>query len=89
MCLAWLILTHSLTHLCIIPLLIGKLTQVDSHNRTVLTYYGLMLSGAVARSAAATAVHPLNVIKTMLQTKEGNSLLTHSRIHSLTYECNR
>ncbi len=46
--------------------------MVDSHNRTVLTYYGLMLSGAVARSAAATAVHPLNVIKTMLQTKEGN-----------------
>ena len=44
----------------------------------MLTYYGLMLSGAVARSAAATAVHPLNVIKTMLQTKEGSSLRIHS-----------
>ena len=49
--------------------------MVDSHNRTVLTYYGLMLSGAVARSAAATAVHPLNVVKTMLQTKEGKLIV--------------
>ena len=44
----------------------------------MLTYYGLMLSGAVARSAAATAVHPLNVIKTMLQTKEGKLTAEHT-----------
>jgi len=37
----------------------------------VLTYYGMMLAGAVARSTASTAVHPLNVVKTMLQTKGG------------------
>lgn len=36
-----------------------------------LTYYGLMLAGAMARTVAATAVHPLNVCKTMLQTKGG------------------
>ena len=35
--------------------------------RRQLTYYGLMLAGAVARSVSATAVHPLNVIKTVLQ----------------------
>jgi hypothetical protein len=46
-------------------------SKVDSNGNEQLTYYGLMLAGAVARSAAATAVHPLNVIKTMLQTKEG------------------
>jgi len=28
-------------------------------------------TGAIARSVAATSVHPLNVIKTMLQTKNG------------------
>lgn len=37
----------------------------------VLTFYGLMLAGAIARSISATAVHPLNVIKIMLQTKNG------------------
>jgi len=46
-------------------------SKLDANNNRVLTYYGLMLAGAVARSAAATAVHPLNVIKTMLQTKGG------------------
>ena len=30
-----------------------------------------MLAGAIARAIAATAVHPLNVIKTMLQTEGG------------------
>lgn len=43
----------------------------DKTGKLVLTYYGLMLAGAIARSASATAVHPLNVIKIMLQTKEG------------------
>ena len=38
----------------------------------VLTYYGLMLAGAIARASSATFVHPLNVIKTLLQTREGN-----------------
>ena len=46
-------------------------TRLDANNRRVLTYYGLMLAGAVARSAASTAVHPLNVMKTTLQTKHG------------------
>jgi len=46
-------------------------SKLDANNRPVLTYYGLMLAGAVARSAASTAVHPLNVVKTMLQTKGG------------------
>jgi len=36
-----------------------------------LTYYGLMLAGAMARTVSATAVHPLNVCKTMLQKKGG------------------
>ena len=45
--------------------------KIDENNKRVLTFYGLMLAGAVARSAASTAVHPLNVVKTMLQTKEG------------------
>lgn len=40
-------------------------------NQRVLTFFGLMLSGAIARAIAATAVHPLNVIKTMLQTEGG------------------
>mmetsp|Transcript_7277 Transcript_7277/g.12089 ORF Transcript_7277/g.12089 Transcript_7277/m.12089 type:complete len:442 (+) Transcript_7277:132-1457(+) len=44
---------------------------LDANGTRVLTYYGLMTAGAVARSAAATAVHPLNVIKTLLQTKGG------------------
>ncbi|KAJ1402034.1 mitochondrial carrier domain-containing protein, partial [Ochromonadaceae sp. CCMP2298] len=48
-------------------------SRLDPKNPSerVLTYYGLMLAGAVARSASATAVHPLNVIKTLLQTKGG------------------
>ena len=49
----------------------GIFSKLDAKDHRVLTYYGLMLAGAVARSAAATAVHPLNVIKTMLQTKGG------------------
>jgi len=43
----------------------------DKNGNTVLTYYGLMLSGSIARTVAATAVHPLNVVKTLLQTKDG------------------
>ncbi len=45
-------------------------SKIDDKGERVLTYYGLMLAGAIARSAAATAVHPLNVIKTMLQCKD-------------------
>jgi hypothetical protein len=37
----------------------------------VLTYVGLMVAGAIARSASATAIHPLNVIKIMLQKQGG------------------
>lgn len=47
------------------------LTRDDSQNHRVLTYYGMMLSGAVARSASASVIHPLNVMKTMLQTRDG------------------
>ena len=47
-------------------------TTVDSSGRRLLNYYGLMLAGAIARATAATAVHPLNVIKTTLQTKNGS-----------------
>lgn len=43
----------------------------NEYNETVLTYYGLMLSGAIAKSVAVTCVHPLNVIKTVLQRKNG------------------
>lgn len=50
---------------------LGAFSKETDKGARVLTYYGLMLSGAVARSASATAVHPLNVIKTMLQTKGG------------------
>lgn len=46
------------------------LSRVDDSGHRVLTYYGMMLAGAVARSAAATAVHPLNVVKTMLQCRD-------------------
>eukprot|EP01038_Epipyxis_sp_PR26KG_P012968 gene12968-17389_t len=51
--------------------IISYFSQVDEKNKVVLNYYGLMLAGAVARSVSATAVHPLNVMKTMLQTKDG------------------
>lgn len=44
---------------------------VNKKGEKELTYYGLMIAGAVARSVSATAVHPLNVIKTILQTKGG------------------
>jgi solute carrier family 25 S-adenosylmethionine transporter 26 len=43
----------------------------DKTGKLVLNYYGLMVAGAVARATSATAVHPLNVIKTMLQMKNG------------------
>ena len=43
----------------------------DKAGKLVLNYYGLMVAGAVARATSATAVHPLNVIKTMLQMKNG------------------
>lgn len=46
-------------------------STVNEKGEKVLTYYGLMLAGAIARSVSATAVHPLNVIKTLLQTKGG------------------
>ncbi|CAM9750509.1 unnamed protein product, partial [Phaeothamnion confervicola] len=34
-----------------------------------LTFWGSMVAGAVSRSVAQTALHPANVIKTLLQTK--------------------
>lgn len=34
-----------------------------------LTFWGCMVAGAVSRSVAQTALHPANVIKTLLQTK--------------------
>ena len=43
----------------------------DKTGKLVLNYYGLMVAGAIARATSATAVHPLNVIKTMLQMKNG------------------
>ena len=43
----------------------------DKAGKLALNYYGLMVAGAVARATSATAVHPLNVIKTMLQMKNG------------------
>ena len=45
-------------------------SQVDLNKHRVLTYYGLMLSGAMARSASATIAHPLNVLKTILQMRD-------------------
>jgi hypothetical protein len=55
-------------------------TKLNSNNETVLTYYGLMLSGAIARSIAATCVHPFNVIKTVLQRKNGVMPDMHWRV---------
>lgn len=49
----------------------GWFSKVDANDKRELTYLGLLLAGAVARSASATAVHPLNVIKIMLQRKGG------------------
>ena len=49
----------------------GIFSKKNEAGDYVLTYYGLMLAGAIARSVAATAVHPLNVIKTMLQRRNG------------------
>ncbi|CAM9349902.1 unnamed protein product [Chrysoparadoxa australica] len=34
-----------------------------------LTFWGSMIAGAVSRSVAQTAMHPANVVKTLLQTK--------------------
>ena len=51
--------------------LLNAFSKYNQREERVLTYYGMMLAGAVARSASATAVHPLNVWKTMLQTKGG------------------
>ena len=50
----------------------GWFSKVGTNNERELTYLGLLLAGAVARSASATAVHPLNVIKIMLQRKGGH-----------------
>ena len=51
--------------------LLNAFSRYNQKEERVLTYYGMMLAGAVARSASATAVHPLNLWKTMLQTKGG------------------
>lgn len=61
----------------------GVFTRWDpTVQENVLTFYGLMLAGAVARSVAATAVHPLNVIKTLLQKKDGkvSSIRLYARL---------
>lgn len=49
----------------------GLFAKVGASGDYYLTYYGLMFAGAVARSVSATAVHPLNIIKTILQKKGG------------------
>ena len=49
----------------------GLFSRMGANNERELTYLGLLLAGAVARSASATMVHPLNVIKIMLQRKGG------------------
>ena len=49
----------------------GIFAKVGPSGDYYLTYYGLMFAGAVARSVSATAVHPLNIIKTILQKKGG------------------
>ncbi len=51
--------------------LLNTFSKFNQRDERVLTYYGMMLAGAIARSASATAVHPLNVWKTILQTKDG------------------
>ena len=43
------------------------LSKENENGVRELTYYGQMVAGAIARSVSATAIHPLNVIKTMLQ----------------------
>jgi hypothetical protein len=49
----------------------GIFSRMGTKDDYILTYYGIMLAGAVARSVSATAVHPLNVVKTMLQRRGG------------------
>ena len=44
---------------------------VGPDGERVLTVWGLLLAGSMARTAAATAVHPLNVMKIMLQRHKG------------------
>jgi hypothetical protein len=46
-------------------------SKLTPDGKFVLTYVGLMTAGAIARSVAQTVMHPLNVIKTMLQTRHG------------------
>lgn len=46
-------------------------TCMGPDGERILTVWGLLLAGSIARSAAATAVHPLNVMKIMLQRREG------------------
>lgn len=46
-------------------------SKKNSKGDYVLTYFGLMVAGAIARSVSATAIHPLNVIKIMLQKQGG------------------
>lgn len=67
---------HEDTESIVVVAVSADSTNIFSHydektKEKVLTYYGLMVAGAVARSVSATAVHPLNVIKTMLQTRDG------------------
>ena len=47
-------------------------TRRGPDGERLLTVWGLLLAGSVSRSAAATLVHPLNVMKIMLQRREGN-----------------
>ncbi|EWM25692.1 s-adenosylmethionine mitochondrial carrier protein [Nannochloropsis gaditana] len=44
------------------------------HVNKTLTFWGNMLAGAVSRSCAQTAMHPANVVKTLLQTKGAGEL---------------
>lgn len=53
------------------------------HVNKTLTFWGNMLAGAVSRSCAQTAMHPANVVKTLLQTK-GSAELNNLNFRILT-----
>ena len=53
----------------------GVFRKVGADGEKELTNYGMMLAGAIARSASATAVHPLNLMKVLLQTSGGKEEL--------------